>query len=116
MILLYGDNVFTRTNDLIQPTLKGRQVSIPQGRCLGGSSAINAHVFVPPSKTVYDAWEKLGNPGWNWDTLKPYYVKAHSVNAPPAEHGEELGLNWMRGTDVQMLRTQVPSRPPMQTT
>ncbi|KAJ8068341.1 hypothetical protein OCU04_003903 [Sclerotinia nivalis] len=41
-----------------------------------GSSAINAQVFVPPSETVIDAWEKLGNPKWNWETLMPYFCKA----------------------------------------
>lgn len=67
-----------------QATLKGREINLSQGRALGGSSAINAHVFVPPSKTVIDSWEKLGNPGWNWNVLRPYYAKViHSNRCNP---------------------------------
>lgn len=42
-----------------------------QGKALGGSSAINAFVFVPPSKSLIDSWEALDNDGWNWDSLQP---------------------------------------------
>jgi choline dehydrogenase-like flavoprotein len=42
-------------------------------------------VSVPPSKSVIDAWEKLGNPDWNWKTLKGYFQKSHSA--------EKLGMD-----------------------
>ena len=61
---------------------------------------MNAHVFVPPSKTVIDAWEELGNPGWNWHNLRPYYAKAYSVKAPQAELSEALGLDWITKADA----------------
>lgn len=53
-----------------------------QGRALGGSSAINAQVFVPPSRGIVDAWGSLGNEGWNWDVLRGYFDKARSSIQP----------------------------------
>lgn len=80
---------------ICQSELKDRTVKLSQGRLLGGSSALNAHVFVPPSKTVIDAWEALGNAGWNWSTLKPYYAKAYSLKSMNAALKEHLGISWM---------------------
>lgn len=53
-------------------------IGLNQGKALGGSSALNAHVFVPPHGTVIDAWETLGNTGWTWDILKEYAAKSYS--------------------------------------
>ncbi|GAB1318215.1 Glucose-methanol-choline oxidoreductase N-terminal domain-containing protein [Madurella fahalii] len=61
-----------------QPRLNGRKIPINQGKALGGSSAINAQVFVPPAKSLVDAWETLGNPGWNWNALRPYFAKVYT--------------------------------------
>ncbi|OTA96506.1 putative GMC oxidoreductase [Hypoxylon sp. CO27-5] len=61
-----------------QSNLKGRRISLNQGKALGGSSAINSHIFIPPAKSRIDAWESLGNDGWNWDVLRKYYAKAYT--------------------------------------
>jgi choline dehydrogenase-like flavoprotein len=61
-----------------QPQLNGRKVPVNQGKALGGSSSINAHVFVPPAKCLVDAWEQLGNPGWNWNALRPYFARTYT--------------------------------------
>ncbi|CAG9986897.1 unnamed protein product [Clonostachys byssicola] len=61
-----------------QPQLNGRTINLHQGRALGGSSTINAQVFVPPGKHAVDAWEESGNPGWNWQGLEAYYAKSHT--------------------------------------
>lgn len=44
-----------------------------------------------PSVTDIDNWEKLGNPGWNFETLKPYYKKYETYNEPTEELGKTLG-------------------------
>ncbi|ETS77085.1 hypothetical protein PFICI_10959 [Pestalotiopsis fici W106-1] len=62
-----------------QPTLNGREIGLHQGRALGGSSAINGQAFVPPGKHTIDAWEKAGNPGWNWQELERYYARSHTL-------------------------------------
>lgn len=59
-----------------QPNLNGRVLDLPRGKALGGSSAINLMAFDRASKTEYDAWTLLGNPGWNWDGLLPYMKAA----------------------------------------
>lgn len=70
---------------------------------LGGSSAINAEAFIAPSKADIEAWGSLGNAGWNWDTLLPYYRKFHTLTPPPEETSKHLGIDWIdpnvRGTD-----------------
>jgi choline dehydrogenase-like flavoprotein len=46
-----------------------QSVTWPRGKVLGGSTAINGRLFTRGSKMEYDAFEKLGNPGWNWESL-----------------------------------------------
>ncbi|KZP13739.1 GMC oxidoreductase [Athelia psychrophila] len=57
----------------------------PRGRVLGGTSALNLLAWNRPSREEYDAWEKLGNPGWNWDSLVTYLKKAENYHPPSAE-------------------------------
>ncbi|CAI7621571.1 unnamed protein product [Penicillium pancosmium] len=52
------------------------------GKVLGGSSAINGLAFVPPSPMGIDAWAKLGNVKWTWESLRPYLQKCYTVTAP----------------------------------
>ncbi|CAE6351120.1 unnamed protein product [Rhizoctonia solani] len=54
-----------------QANVNNRVLDLPRGKILGGSSAINIMVFDRASKVEYDAWAKLGNPGWDWDGLLP---------------------------------------------
>lgn len=69
---------------------------------LGGSSAINSQAFIPTSKAGIDAWEKLGNSGWAWKDLAPYYRKFHTFTVPPEPLRHHLGLEYVdekiRGT------------------
>ncbi|CAE6538799.1 unnamed protein product [Rhizoctonia solani] len=54
-----------------QVNASGRVIDLPRGKLLGGCSAINVMVFDRASKPEYDAWAKLGNPGWDWEGLLP---------------------------------------------
>lgn len=86
-----------------QPGLGGRTIREPQGKGLGGSSAINGQAFIAPAQADIDAWERLGNDGWNWDGLVPYYKKSYTL-IPPEDPAtlEHLGIDWIddqyRGT------------------
>lgn len=55
--------------------LKGRQVSVPRGRALGGSSSINSMVYIRGRKSDYDAWAHAGCTGWDWDSVLPIFKK-----------------------------------------
>lgn len=61
-----------------QKGLNGRKGYQPRGRCLGGSSAINAMIYVRGNRQDYDAWAALGNDGWAYDEVLPYFIKAEN--------------------------------------
>ncbi|KAF5363498.1 hypothetical protein D9756_000984 [Leucocoprinus leucothites] len=60
----------------------------PRGRILGGSSAVNFTAWNKPSKEDIDAWEKLGNEGWNWETLDKYISRATTYTPPTLSEAE----------------------------
>jgi choline dehydrogenase-like flavoprotein len=51
----------------------GRRLALPRGKVLGGSSSINAMIYIRGNRADYDGW---GTPGWSWDDLFPYFLKA----------------------------------------
>ncbi|OTB15722.1 putative GMC oxidoreductase [Daldinia sp. EC12] len=79
-----------------QPGLNNRIINLNQGKGLGGSGAINAHIFAPPTKKAIDSWALLGNDGWSWEELRAYYAKVYT--SPPSlsdDVRKSLGLdNW----------------------
>ncbi|RNJ57061.1 hypothetical protein D7B24_006453 [Verticillium nonalfalfae] len=60
----------------------GRSVTLHQGRVWGGTSAINGMAYVRGNRAEFDVWEGLGNPGWNWDTMLPYFKKSEKYFIP----------------------------------
>jgi len=61
-----------------QPGLNGRKGYQPRGKALGGSSAINAMVYIRGHRSDYDGWAALGNTGWAYDDVLPYFKKAEN--------------------------------------
>lgn len=67
----------------------GKLLTVPQGRALGGSSAINSFLFIPTSEKNVDAWEKLGNKGWNFEAFDKALKKAFTLHkASGAKEGD----------------------------
>ncbi len=56
-----------------EPGLDGRQVFQPRGKVLGGSSSINGLVYIRGQHADYDRWRQLGNVGWGYDDMLPYF-------------------------------------------
>ena len=61
-----------------QPGLNGRKGYQPRGKALGGSSAINAMLYVRGQRQDYDEWANLGCEGWDWDSILPYFLKSEN--------------------------------------
>src|SRR5262245_5465784 len=59
-----------------EPHLDGRVVTWPRGRVLGGSSAINGLLYVRGQAQDFNVWRQLGNVGWGWDDVLPYFRRA----------------------------------------
>lgn len=71
-----------------QPGLAGRALNYPRGRVLGGSSSINGMIYMRGQAADYDHWRQLGNTGWGWDDVLPYFLKSEDHFAPePGVHG-----------------------------
>ena len=81
-------------NTTPQSALNGRQGYQPRGKVLGGSSSINAMVYVRGQHADYDHWAAQGNPGWGWDDVKPYFLRAeNNERGADAWHGQGGPLN-----------------------
>ncbi len=74
-----------------QPGLNGRRGYQPRGKALGGSSAINAMLYVRGHRQDYEEWADLGCEGWNWDQVAPYFLKAEHNHAITDEHHAQGG-------------------------
>jgi len=61
-----------------QAGLGGRNGYLPRGKCLGGSSAINAMLYIRGQQQDYDAWQQQGCEGWSWQEVLPYFIKAEN--------------------------------------
>ncbi len=86
-----------------QPGLDGRRGYQPRGRGLGGSSAINAMVYARGDRSDYDHWASLGNAGWSYDDVLPFFKRAENNERIHDEfHGQGGPLN------VADLRTDNP--------
>lgn len=59
-----------------EPGCNGRSLFVPRGKGLGGSSAMNAMLYVRGRPLDYDMWEADGCPGWGWEDVKPYFLRS----------------------------------------
>ena len=73
---MWDARVNWKLNTAPEPGMNNREIYWPRGKCLGGSSSINGLIFIRGQKEDYDQWRDLGNVGWGWDDVLPYFKKA----------------------------------------
>ena len=86
-----------------QMYLDGRPRSLPQGRALGGGTILNAMLWNRGGRGDYDDWVTLGNPGWGWDDMLPYFKKARLTKF---RHDRSLTIYRARGSLHTLLEQQ----------
>jgi choline dehydrogenase len=85
-----------------EPGLNGRTLAYPRGKVLGGCSSINGMIYMRGQARDYDQWRQLGNAGWSWDDVLPYFRRSQDqVRGADEMHGaggevrvEEQRLSW----------------------
>lgn len=89
---------------IAQQGLNGRKGYQPRGKTLGGSSSTNAMLYVRGNKWDYDHWSELGNEGWSYDDVLPYFIKSeHNEVFTDEFHGNGGPLNVSDPTDASNL-------------
>lgn len=66
-----------------EPGLNGRALAYPRGKVVGGSSAINAMIYMRGQARDYDGWRQMGLTGWGWDDVLPVFLKHEDHENPP---------------------------------
>jgi choline dehydrogenase len=85
------------------PEMHNRRIPWPRGKVLGGSSAINGLIYIRGQRQDFDLWRQLGNAGWSYDDVLPYFRKAEDQ-----EHGEDAFHGTGGPLGVSDLRTKHP--------
>ncbi|KAK6434324.1 hypothetical protein LTR95_009489 [Oleoguttula sp. CCFEE 5521] len=90
---LYGNPDYDWIYTTVPQThLNNRVIGHPRGKQLGGSSAINYLAWTHASRRNVDDWGRLGNEGWSWDVLEPYFAKVENFTAPAEAVVQDLDL------------------------
>ncbi|KAG9587732.1 alcohol oxidase, partial [Aureobasidium melanogenum] len=83
-------NKYLNTDTSIpQLGLNNRTAPLYTGDVVGGGTVVNGMFFARGARADYDAWEQLGNPGWGWDGLLPYFEKSETFT-PPIEEVQDM--------------------------
>ena len=84
------------------PGLAGRRIPLPRGKVLGGTTAINGMLYIRGTPPDYDGWRDAGNPGWGWNDVLPYFIRAEN---------NTRGANAFHGADGPLSVSDIPHDP-----
>ncbi len=83
------------------PNMNGRRIYWPRGKTLGGSSSINGLIYIRGQREDFDHWAALGNAGWGYDDVLPYFIKSE---------GNQRGANPLHGGDGPLKVSDIGAR------
>jgi len=73
---MWSDTLNWRFDTEPDPNMNGRRIYWPRGKTLGGSSSINGLIYIRGQREDYDQWAALGNTGWGYDDVLPYFIRS----------------------------------------
>ena len=103
-LLIDNPNANWRYRSEPEEATANREIPIPRGKLLGGSSSINGLVYVRGNKLDYDTWAQMGNTGWSYDDVLPFFKKMENYQGEVSE---------LRGTDGPLKVSEVTDRNPI---
>ncbi len=80
-----------------EPQMGGREMNLPRGKGLGGSSSVNGMCYVRGNPLDFERWNMLGAQGWNWANVLPYFIRAESFAGGGEWRGGKGPLSVLRG-------------------
>ena len=72
-------------------TMNNRSIRYPRGKTLGGSSSINGLLWIRGQSNDYDNWRQMGNSGWGWNDVLPYFLKSENNELGKSEFHNDSG-------------------------
>lgn len=97
-----------------EPGTANREIPVPRGRMLGGSSAINGLVYVRGQPLDYDGWAQRGNRGWSWDDVEPLFRRMETYETETGKVGDAATRGQStRGTGGPLHVSEVPDQNPL---
>ena len=86
-----------------EPEMADRRLPWPRGKGLGGSSLINGMLYLRGHRKDYDQWAALGNAGWSWDEVLPYFKRSMHAEQPKGDADAQGGPLWISDVPADAL-------------
>ncbi|KAK5638286.1 hypothetical protein RI129_012581 [Pyrocoelia pectoralis] len=82
--------------------LRNKRCPWPRGKALGGTSAINAMIYARGNPEDYNRWANLGNPGWSYEDVLPYFLKSEDANLTNADPKYHKSGGYLRVSNTEI--------------
>ena len=106
LVKLWGSEVDWAFSTEPQPEMLGRQITINQGKVLGGSTSINAMIYVRGNSRDFDLWNALGGDGWAYTDVLPYFKKSEDFEEGASEYHGAGGPLQIRVCPDEAMRSE----------
>ncbi|WP_439558772.1 GMC family oxidoreductase [Dyadobacter sp.] len=104
-VSLWGSEMDWKLETTPQPGLGGRSITINQGKVLGGSTSINAMMYVRGNPANFDLWEQLGAEGWSYKDVLPFFKKSENFENGASEYHSTGGELSIRDCPDEVMRS-----------